>query len=65
MDAKEVLDMLSARQDRHETKCDERMKVIHGKIDRLTWIVAVGFGVLIAVNAGLAVFGSSIIESMK
>ena len=54
------IDGLEKRMDSHDNKCDERMKVLHAKIDKLTHIVFIGYGLALAGYVILLAFGKEI-----
>ena len=43
--------------DKHDQHCRERMKAIHAKLDRLTHLVYIGYGVAIVGYTVLLAFG--------
>ena len=47
---KDKVDTLDQRFTNHETHCQERQKVIHGKIDNVSRIVYIGVGVVVMIQ---------------
>ena len=71
MDASEAYELMTQRQDRHDAKCDERQTRIYQKFDKqddrlrsLERMVYVGFGIVIALELGLGVLLTGILDKV-
>ena len=53
---------LEKRMDTHDGKCEERQKLLHAKIDNLTRLVHIGYGIGLLAWGIMFVFGTDILK---